>query len=170
MIQKIKLLSFLTFLSIIFVACGGESDDGINHSPKHGGEFTKEGETIIDQSRHLQWQDDSEVVLRPYIFRQNCDENQDCSDTAEMYCKNLKLGGYYDWRLPSTYELLYVHNVANNSNFHHKKHKEDNTHHNLKHKYWTKDGHCVGFDGEYHHIDDKSSINYVRCVRDMDQL
>jgi len=54
-------------------------------------------QVVKDTKTHLMWQDNKDVKTVERDWQ-----------GAINYCKNLKLGGYKDWRLPSVSELLTI--------------------------------------------------------------
>ncbi len=64
--------------------------------------FTREGDTIVDNIHHLQWQDETKTKVETYNF----------SD-AKAYCKNLILNGYSDWRVPTVKEYISILDTTN---------------------------------------------------------
>ncbi|WP_457749625.1 Lcl C-terminal domain-containing protein [Sulfurimonas sp.] len=58
----------------------------------YANDVLQEKQSVIDTKHHLQWQDDTSRDELKWKL-------------AKGYCKQLKLGGYNDWRLPSKTEL-----------------------------------------------------------------
>ncbi len=68
-------------------------------------------EIFIEEDTGLMWQDDEDAksITKPWVTLSNSWNymyDDTSGDTATTYCENLSLGGYYDWRLPTKYELL----------------------------------------------------------------
>jgi len=59
--------------------------------------WQRSNEIVTDTQLGLMWQDDSEAKSTKKSWK-----------NAKSYCKNLSLGGYSDWRLPSYEELLTI--------------------------------------------------------------
>lgn len=100
------------------ISDGSLKDDGYYQSGM-ARYFTRSGVGIVtDYSAGLvqMWQDNSNVVLKPWITQENADaKNYDdtSGDTAVSYCSNLTLGGYNDWRLPTVNELRNLADYGN---------------------------------------------------------
>ncbi|MCK5788736.1 MAG: DUF1566 domain-containing protein [Chlamydiia bacterium] len=62
-------------------------------------DFTKNGDIVTDNITTLQWQD-------------NTDANQTTEKWTDaiIYCENLAVGGFSDWRMPNINELLSIAN------------------------------------------------------------
>ncbi len=57
-------------------------------------DFVKKGDTVVDSTSGLVWQDNSVVESREVLYGEAID-----------YCKALSLAGHDDWRLPTVHEL-----------------------------------------------------------------
>jgi hypothetical protein len=123
-------------------------------------------DVFSDYETKLFWQDDSDAknVTKPWLTRKNYDTKNymDTSgDTATTYCKNLKLGNFSDWRLPTKDEL---------SDLYRKKQKLQNV---GTLDYWssttnasnTSGAWLVGFYYGNDFRGTKTFTYYVRCVR-----
>ena len=83
-----------------------------------------ENEIVIDNLTGLMWQDDSTVlsISKQWLIDDNyesCNEDSSSSicfdttgDTATIYCSELVMGGYEDWRLPTIEELEQLPNYG----------------------------------------------------------
>ncbi|MBD3824225.1 MAG: DUF1566 domain-containing protein [Epsilonproteobacteria bacterium] len=121
---------------------------------------------FIDKRQKLMWQDDeaAATIKRAWVTKANFDAknfNDTQGESALSYCKNLRLLGYSDWRLPTKHELksLYAQkgslkNVSGSW-------------------YWSSSlttsaperAWCVYFKNGDGYSDLKNAHNHVRCVR-----
>lgn len=88
------------------VADGTLKDDGFyqkGSTPK----YTRTSDIVTDVVTGLMWQDDEAVktVKKLWQIDGETEDVNTSGDTATTYCKELTLGGYSDWRLPSSTEL-----------------------------------------------------------------
>lgn len=81
-------ISLIVFFLIILFLLPFFGDKLIDHIPA----YTIKNEVVIDNKTGLMWQ------------RTRADDTMNHNDAIE-YCKDLSLGGYSDWRLPSISEL-----------------------------------------------------------------
>lgn len=108
----------------------------------------------------LMWQDDFDVISKKMT-----------SYTAVNYCKNLKLAGFDDWRVPTASEFMTImeHNKkpAINSSF--KNIEYSPKYYPYQHIYErnSKKTYYIGnYDGKINYSSSSSYKVYVRCVRD----
>jgi hypothetical protein len=125
-----------------------------------GANFYKVDNHIVDSVNNTMWQDTKDDIK---ILR-----NQ---DEAMVYCENLELDGYSDWRLPSQKEFAKIIDKM-------RKHNEPKIvkafeYAALEH-YWIKDKTWRNFNkwGYYAYLtsgtfyyDNKTYLKYVKCLR-----
>jgi len=110
---------------------------------------------VEDKDTGIMWQDSSDIVQKSW-------------SEAKLYCDNLTLGGYDDWRLPHIDELMSItdkskYNLAIKEIF-------TNTKSNY---YWSNTEYAndktqawiVGFDYGGDGWGNKADSGFVRCVR-----
>lgn len=121
-------------------------------------EYEKSNNIVIDKQNNLMWQDNNEVT-----------EYLETAITAKVYCENIVLNGYIDWRVPSINEIINVIDVneknAINKNFKFVKPNVYSTNSSFKEDkelLWV-----VDFKTGKIATDEKRNENYIRCVRDM---
>ena len=115
-------------------------------------------EVVVDNVTQLMWQDNNDTKS----IKKNWSD-------AEEYCKNLILGGYSDWRLPSIEELYSITDMGRRDP------AIDPAFKNVvSNDYWSSSAYwlnspeaeIVYFSSGYDRLNYKSDTNYVRCVRD----
>lgn len=120
----------------------------------------------IDKKQNLIWQDDNMVLknIKPWLTKENYNNKKYSDtkgDTAATYCKELILGDFKDWRMPTKDELKnlslqkeYLKNVGSNWYW------SDTTNSMNSELAWS-----IFFDNGDGYADFKNVSNYVRCVR-----
>ena len=115
-------------------------------------------EILNDSKTGLTWQDNSAVKETKMTWQD-----------AKSYCSELSLGGYSDWRLPNIKELQSIVDISKYK----PAIKKGFNYVSTSYYYWsssvyvsdTKDAWVVDFEYGYTDNSDKTSKNYVRCVR-----
>ena len=129
---------------------------------------------VLDTKTNLVWQDDANAssVTKKWVTQANYDDgnySDTSGDTAIMYCEDLNLSGYEDWRLPNIKELLSIvdksrYNPAVKSVFQ-----------NISSGYYWSSSTRTNFSNSAWYVyfgsggsddDGKDDSLYVRCVRD----
>jgi len=120
-------------------------------------EYEKSNNIVIDKQNNLMWQDNDEVT-----------EYLETAITAKVYCENIILNGYIDWRVPTINELINIIDVneknAINKNFQFIKPNFYSTNSSFiedDELLWA-----VDFKSGIITTDEKTDENYIRCVRD----
>ena len=121
-------------------------------------EYIKYDNIVIDETNKLMWQDNIEVI-----------EYLENFTTAPVYCENIVLNGYIDWRVPSINELVKIIDVdekkAINKKFRYIKptlYGTVSTFATNENRMWK-----VDFKTGQVKVDEKSKESYIRCVRDI---
>ena len=125
------------------------------------GDFVRNStkDIVTDTRTLLQWQDNGDVKVKKIEWSE-----------AITYCEALSLGGYDNWRLPNKNELYYI---ADRTIYYP---AMDSTFKNVSKTYWssttfagdTNDAWVIIFTSGDDDWDNKSSSNYVRCVREQE--
>ena len=121
-------------------------------------EYEKSNNIVIDKQNNLMWQDNDEVT-----------EYLETAITAKVYCENIVLNGYIDWRVPTINEMINIIDVneknAINKNF---KFIKPNLY-STNSSFIEDDEFLWAVDFKTGAIttDEKTDENYIRCVRDM---
>jgi len=122
-------------------------------------DFEKRVKSVIDKSTNIMWQDDKEVTqyLENITF-------------AKLYCEELVLNGYIDWKLPSIKQLQSILDVTQKAPTINQEFK-----YSSKNNYWSNTS-FVTDEQNYWSVDFKTGITSnaeetntynVRCIREM---
>ncbi len=142
-------------------------------------------QTVTDHITGLIWQDDEEAktVKKQWLTDDNyndCKDNDNncentSGDTASTYCSNLDLGGYDDWRLPTSKELEGIVDYSRYSPSISSIFENINTNYywsSTTDRYYSNDAWIVHFYGGYminHPMSNpdryKNNNYYIRCAR-----
>lgn len=152
---------------------GSIKDDGYYRMGTSRSHTRDDDDIVTDLVTELMWEDDinASMNLKSWVTLSNFDlGNYDDTggETAASYCRDLVIGDYDDWRLPSVYELLTaVHYGQDDA-------KIDTIFENVvAGDYWTATSNeynvsmawMVDFASGVHYAVSKSSVAHVRCVR-----
>jgi hypothetical protein len=121
--------------------------------------FEKSVKSVIDKTNNIMWQDDIEVTqyLENITF-------------AKLYCEELILNGYIDWRVPTIEQLQSIVDVTQKSPTINKLFE-----YSSKNQYWSNTPFILDKQS-YWYIDfntgvrsyDKNSQTFnIRCIRDI---
>ena len=121
--------------------------------------FIKKINIVIDTKQNIMWQDNKESISHKVDYTM-----------AKIYCEDLILNAYIDWRLPSVKELTHI--IAINKK---KTSIEDEFKYTKNSRYLsntkffdTKNNiWYVDFSKGIIDFSNKKNPNYIRCVRDI---
>lgn len=129
--------------------------------------FQRDGNIVYDKELKLFWQDDIQTSYTKLELKDSI-----------KYCKNLKLNGYKNWRLPSYVELMSIGNYEE-----YKPILNETFKHSASGHFWSIIYKRVGygkswrkvndyyvkriyFSDGYSYDNDRTGKAYVRCVRE----
>ena len=121
-------------------------------------EYEKSTNIVIDSQNNLMWQDNIEV--KEYL---------ETAITAKVYCENIVLNGYIDWRVPTINEIINIIDL-NEKNAINKKFKFVNPNLYSTSSTFIEDTEslwAIDFKSGAIITDKKRNENYIRCIRDM---
>ena len=125
--------------------------------------LTRSGHAIIDDSNKLMWQDTRDNIK--VSLKQ---------EKAQLYCKDLNLKGFRNWRLPTIEEYK---TIINKKRIRAELMIKKSFKYTLKSDYWTSDrtwlrnfgqyGYYVYFKSGSIYYQNRNQSKFVRCVRDL---
>ncbi len=158
--KDIRMLKKMSrFCAVSVLSCSMASGYEIVIDSTIIGDFMRNdsSQVVYDLRKNLMWQDDASAKTVTKNWQEAID-----------YCRNLKVSGYSDWRLPNLEELRTLVDKNNlptiKSGFKNTVSGYDWSNTRLadgSNRAWV-----VGFENGYGDDDYKSHNNYVRCVRD----
>jgi len=109
--KKIKLLFTLSAISATMLMAGG-SVVPVDAKVVPIFEGYHLDKTYVQEDRKLMWQDMTYTDKEQGAYKRNQTTGKTGSFSyAKRYCSNLNYAGLYDWRLPTSSELMAVHNM-----------------------------------------------------------
>ncbi|MEA2049456.1 MAG: DUF1566 domain-containing protein [Campylobacterota bacterium] len=125
-----------------------------------GKDFVVSKGFVIDRTHNMMWQDTQDNIK---ILVSQTD--------AEKYCKNLALGGYSNWRVPTVDEYEYIINRKRDDEIM----IDRSFRYILQDGYWTSDrtwrnfgrwGYYIYFKSGSAYYENRTYSKYIRCIRD----
>lgn len=118
--KKIVISVCISMLSTLLFA-GGNTGTTIAPVAKISSKSCKENKVYIQQEAGLMWQDQAYTDAEDGAFaRGNSIGKAGQHRYAMNYCRSLNYGGYSDWRLPTSDELISVHQPQYNPFVYHR--------------------------------------------------
>jgi hypothetical protein len=122
----------------------------------YSNEFQKIDSAVLHNSANVMWQDNIEVTQY----------NEDII-MSELYCKELILNTYTNWRLPTIEELISINDIEN------KRFIKNDFKYVKKGKYISKSKYILNGDKIWYvdfkngniSFDNSNKIYYIRCIR-----
>ena len=109
----------------------------------------------------LMWQDQSYGDIEDGAYRRNLSKRKAGHyEYAKRYCKRLKYSGYIDWRLPTSDELMSLHNKYGNPFVNFREGDFWSSTPSGRNRYYV-----VYTADAFRYKRDSEESNYIRCVR-----
>ena len=150
-------------LYVTKLMAGGNIDSRLSEVADISNNICKSDKVYTEKDVHLMWQDQLYVNAEDGAYKRNHSVKKSGSwKHAVNYCRRLTYGGYSDWRLPTSDELVHVH----------KKSGQVFTYFRSN-DFWTSTPttdkrYYVVFPADAHPYKRyKKESNYIRCVRYM---
>jgi len=98
------------FLMTVLVVAGGNVNPNLSEIAKIPNKICKENKIYVEKDVQLMWQDQAYVDAEDGAYKRNHSVGKSGTwNHAVNYCRKLIYGGYTDWRLPTSDELIHVH-------------------------------------------------------------
>jgi len=120
--------------------------------------YEKSLNIVTDNTHKLMWQDNSEVL-----------EYLETYESAQIYCESIVLNGYIDWRVPTINEFVNIIDVRNKNAIHKSFQYIKPRFYNTITSFANDNTIAWGIDFKSGSLSttEKSTDNYIRCVRDI---
>ena len=125
-------------------------------------QLSKSGNSVIDRDNKLMWQDTKDNVTLAFTHTQ-----------SEKYCKELVLGGFANWRLPTMQEYKNILDLTRDDEIMIDKAFK----HIIQDDYWTSDrtwlrnfgkyGYYLMIKSGHFYYQNRTYPKYARCVREL---
>lgn len=99
------------FLSTALLIAGGDAGTNLSNVADIPAKVCKENQVYIEKDVQLMWQDQAYTNAEEGAYkREHSIGKAGRWDHAKKYCERLHYAGYADWRLPTSDEMIHVHN------------------------------------------------------------
>jgi len=162
--KKILISVGLSMLTTLLMAGG---DKGATNAPvaKISSKTCKENKVYIQKDAGLMWQDQAYTDAEDGAYARGHSVSKAGKLRHAMnYCRSLSYGGYSDWRLPTSDELMNVHQPQDNPFVYHR-----------GSDFWTstpttENRYYVVYSADaMQYKRNPSETNYIRCVRCLEE-
>jgi len=159
--MKKSVITVWIFLSTALLIAGGNVNPNLSAIADIPNKICKENKVYVEKDALLMWQDQAYVDAEDGAYKRNHSVAKAGTWNHSMnYCRSLRYGGYSDWRLPTSDELVNVHRKEGQVFSYYR----DND-------FWTSTPatdvrYYVVFPADaYQYKRYKKETNYIRCVR-----